>query len=37
LEVLRMVEQGDVVMAELSGTAKRAAGWVIELKENDYR
>jgi ketosteroid isomerase-like protein len=26
LEVVRMVEQGDVVMAELTGTAKRAAG-----------
>jgi ketosteroid isomerase-like protein len=26
LEVLRMVEEGDVVMAELRGTAKRAAG-----------
>jgi ketosteroid isomerase-like protein len=26
LEVLRMVEEGDVVMAELSGVAKRAAG-----------
>ena len=26
LEVVCMVEQGDVVMAELSGTAKRAAG-----------
>ena len=26
LEVVRMVEQGDVVMAELNGTAKRAAG-----------
>lgn len=26
LEVVRMVEQGDVVMAELSGKAKRAAG-----------
>ena len=26
LEVVRMVEEGDVVMAELSGTAKRAAG-----------
>ena len=26
LEVVRMVEQGDVVMAELIGTAKRAAG-----------
>lgn len=26
LEVVRMVEQGDVVMAELAGTAKRAAG-----------
>jgi uncharacterized protein len=25
LEVVRMVEEGDVVMAELSGTAKRAA------------
>lgn len=26
LEVVRMVEQGDVVMAELRGTARRAAG-----------
>jgi ketosteroid isomerase-like protein len=26
LEVVRMVEQGDVVMAELTGTVKRAAG-----------
>ncbi|RKT84874.1 Ketosteroid isomerase-related protein [Saccharopolyspora antimicrobica] len=26
LEVVRMVEQGDVVMAELVGVAKRAAG-----------
>jgi ketosteroid isomerase-like protein len=26
LEVVRMVEQGDVVMAELTGTAKRTAG-----------
>jgi ketosteroid isomerase-like protein len=26
LEVVRMVEQGDVVMAELTGTIKRAAG-----------
>jgi len=26
LEVVRMVEQGDVVMAELIGTARRAAG-----------
>jgi len=26
LEVVRIVEQGDVVMAELSGTARRAAG-----------
>jgi uncharacterized protein len=26
LEVVRMVEQGDVVMAELTGKAKRAAG-----------
>jgi ketosteroid isomerase-like protein len=26
LEVVRMVEQGDVVMAELAGTARRAAG-----------
>ena len=26
LEVVRMVEQGSVVMAELKGTAKRAAG-----------
>jgi ketosteroid isomerase-like protein len=26
LEVVRLVEEGDVVMAELRGTAKRAAG-----------
>ncbi len=26
LEVVRMIEQGDVVMAELTGTATRAAG-----------
>jgi ketosteroid isomerase-like protein len=26
LEVVRMVEQGDVVMAELTGTVERAAG-----------
>jgi ketosteroid isomerase-like protein len=26
LEVVRMVEQGDIVMAELTGTATRAAG-----------
>jgi uncharacterized protein len=26
LQVVRMVEQGDVVMAELTGTARRAAG-----------
>lgn len=26
LDVVRMVEQGDVVMAELTGTAKRAGG-----------
>jgi hypothetical protein len=26
LEVVRIVEEGDVVMAELTGTAKRAAG-----------
>jgi ketosteroid isomerase-like protein len=26
LEVVRMVEQGDVVMAELTGSARRAAG-----------
>jgi ketosteroid isomerase-like protein len=26
LEVVRMVEQGDIVMAELTGTAKRTAG-----------
>ncbi|HET8986707.1 MAG TPA: nuclear transport factor 2 family protein [Trueperaceae bacterium] len=26
LEVVRVVEQGDVVMAELTGTARRAAG-----------
>jgi len=25
-QVVRMVEQGDIVMAELTGTAKRAAG-----------
>ena len=26
LEIVRMVEQGDVVMAELTGTAKRSTG-----------
>lgn len=26
LEVVRMIEQGDIVMAELTGTATRAAG-----------
>jgi len=26
LEVVRMIEQGDVVMAELTGAARRAAG-----------
>ena len=31
LEVVRMVEQGDVVMAELTGTAKRAAGGLMRM------
>jgi ketosteroid isomerase-like protein len=31
LEVVRMVEQGDVVMAELNGTAKRAAGGALRM------
>src|SRR6188768_976142 len=31
LEVVRMVEQGDVVMAELTGTVKRAAGGEMRL------
>lgn len=31
LEIVRMVEQGDVVMAELTGTAKRAAGGEIRM------
>src|SRR5918999_651422 len=31
LEVVRMVEQGDVVMAELRGTARRAAGGEMRL------
>ena len=31
LEVLRMVEEGDVVMAELSGVAKRAAGGELRM------
>ena len=31
LEVVRMVEQGDVVMAELTGTAKRAAGGAMRM------
>jgi ketosteroid isomerase-like protein len=31
LEVVRMVEQGDVVMAELVGTARRAAGGVMRM------
>ena len=31
LEVVRMVEQGDVVMAELTGTVRRAAGGEMRL------
>jgi ketosteroid isomerase-like protein len=31
LEVVRMVEQDDVVMAELTGTAKRAAGGELRM------
>ena len=31
LEVVRTVEQGDVVMAELTGTAKRAAGGEVRM------
>jgi ketosteroid isomerase-like protein len=31
LEVVRMVEQDDVVMAELVGTARRAAGGVMRM------
>lgn len=31
LEVVRMVEQGDVVMAELTGTAWRAAGGELRM------
>jgi ketosteroid isomerase-like protein len=31
LEVVRMVEQGDVIMAELTGTAKRAAGGEVRM------
>jgi ketosteroid isomerase-like protein len=31
LTVVRMVEQGDVVMAELTGTAKRAAGGELRM------
>jgi ketosteroid isomerase-like protein len=31
LEVVRMVEQGDVVMAELSGKARRAAGGELRM------
>ena len=31
LEVVRIVEQGDVVMAELRGTAKRAAGGSLRM------
>jgi ketosteroid isomerase-like protein len=31
LEVVRMVEQGNVVMAELTGTAKQAAGGVVRM------
>ena len=31
LEVVRMVEQGDVIMAELTGTAKRAAGGELRM------
>lgn len=31
LEVVRMIEQGDVVMAELTGTAQRAAGGAVRM------
>jgi len=31
LTVVRMVEQGDVVMAELTGTARRAAGGAMRM------
>lgn len=31
LTVVRMVEQGDVVMAELTGTARRAAGGELRM------
>ena len=31
LEVVRLVEQGDIVMAELTGTAKRAAGAEVRM------
>ena len=31
LEVVRMIEQGDVVMAELTGTARRAAGGAVRM------
>src|SRR3954466_11544049 len=31
LEVVRMVEQGDLVMAELTGTARRAVGGVLRM------
>jgi ketosteroid isomerase-like protein len=31
LEVVRLVEQGDVVMAELTGTVRRAAGGEVRL------
>jgi ketosteroid isomerase-like protein len=31
LEVVRMVEQGDVIMAEMTGTVKRAAGGAMRM------
>jgi ketosteroid isomerase-like protein len=31
LQVVRMVEQGDVVMAELTGTARRSAGGAMRM------
>ena len=31
LQVVRLVEQGDVVMAELTGTAKRASGGEVRM------
>ncbi|MFL5490462.1 MAG: nuclear transport factor 2 family protein [Gemmatimonadales bacterium] len=37
LEVVRLVEQGDVVMAELTGRAKRAAGGEMRMHGRGVR